>query len=366
MSDQTHPLILGPLPEYRPRFPTDRQVLGIALLGFGVVAKKWQVPTYLKYGLRVTGAFDSSPKVVEEARKTHPKIRMYTCLDELLDDPEVAIVDITTRPPGRLRLIAQALEAGKHVLAQKPLAPSMEGFTATLELARQGNLKVAVNQNGRWAPPWRLATLLIDAGVLGDVIAVTHVFDIRLFWEFNPGRHGSAHFLLFDYANHWIDITRCWFGSKELVSVQARDPKAPIVEKDGLISQGAWIAMHFADGSTAVIRGVACGAAHCGHPFWVHGTDATLRGDVDCRRGEFLELERDEVRSRFQLDGKWLPDGFAGTMGELMCAIEEDREPFNSLADNELTLRACLAACRSAEERGVAIKPGALTTRREE
>ncbi len=355
---------LAALPNYRPRFPADRKSLGIAILGFGGVAKKWHVTAYRKYGLRLTGAYDSSSEVVAEARKSHPELRLYASLEELLNDPDVAIVDIATRPSHRLDLISRVLAAGKHVLAQKPLTPGLAGLSETLALARSQNLKVAVNQNGRWAPPWRLATLLIEAGAIGDVIAVTHMFDTRLRWILDPARHGSTHFLLFDYACHWIDITRCWLAAKELSSVQARDPKAPIVDGE-MMSQGAWIAMDYSDGSTAVIRGVACGADHRGHPFWIHGTEGTLRGDVDSRAGDYLEMERRRVRNRFELEGEWFPDGFAGTMGELMCAIDEDREPFNSLAHNELTVRASLAACYSAEHHAIAVEPRNLGTQQE-
>lgn len=350
---------LGPLPDHRPRFPADRQALGIAFVGFGGVARKWHLTAYCKYGLRVVGAYDSSPEAAAEARRTHPEVPLYPSLDALLDDPEVALVDLATRPRGRLALIERALRAGKHVLAQKPLTPDLAGLADLVALARRSGLRVAVNQNGRWAPPWRMATLLLEAGAIGEVVAVTHVFDTRLTWIPDLERHASSHFLLFDYASHWIDVSRCWLRSKELCSVQARDPEAPLGLAEGT-SQGAWIAMHFGDGSTAVIRGVACGASHGGHPFWIHGTAGTLRGDVDRRPGDWLEIESPAASRRLELDGEWFPDGFAGTMGELMCAVEEGREPSNSLADNQATVRATLAACRSADLEGAAVDPREL------
>jgi hypothetical protein len=65
---------------------------------------------------------------------------------------------------------------------------------------------------------------------------------------------------------------------------------------------------------------------------------------------DFLELDRDGVVSRYVLDGAWYPDGFAGTLGELVSAIAEDREPFNSARHNLLSLEMTLAACLSAEQ----------------
>ena len=93
-----------------------------------------------------------------------------------------------------------------------------------------------------------------------------------------------------------------------------------------------------------------------GDPFWVHGTEGTIRGSIR-KKTDFVELERDGASLRYSLDGEWLPDGFAGTMGELCSAIAEDREPFNSARHNLLTLEMTLAACRSADEGSRPVSP---------
>jgi hypothetical protein len=67
---------------------------------------------------------------------------------------------------------------------------------------------------------------------------------------------------------------------------------------------------------------------------------------------EWVELEHDGVPTRYDLEGGWHPDGFAGAMGELATAIAEDREPYNSGRHNLLSLELTLAACRSAEADG--------------
>ena len=67
---------------------------------------------------------------------------------------------------------------------------------------------------------------------------------------------------------------------------------------------------------------------------------------------ELLELERDGRTTTFQLDGSWHTNGFAGAMAELMSAIAEKREPYNSARHNLLSLELTLAACLSAENDG--------------
>ena len=76
--------------------------------------------------------------------------------------------------------------------------------------------------------------------------------------------------------------------------------------------------------------------------------EGTLRGSV-LLGSDRLSLDRDGADRDYPLHGQWFVDGFAGTMGELMTAIAEDREPENSAAHAAATVRLMLAARESAE-----------------
>jgi predicted dehydrogenase len=162
------------------------------------------------------------------------------------------------------------------------------------------------------------------------------------------------HLVLFDYSIHWIDITRLWLSGKRVAAVRAREYRTPTQPAATKAPWGAWLVLECEDGASAMIRSVGCSpTAAPSKPFWIHGTDGVLRGKVigsgPVREDDELELERGGVRTRFSLDGRWNSEGFAGSMGELMCAIAEDREPSHSARDNLATLELTLAACRSAE-----------------
>ena len=73
------------------------------------------------------------------------------------------------------------------------------------------------------------------------------------------------------------------------------------------------------------------------------------------KKGYLSELERGQTCTRFALDGEWFVDGFAGAMGELLCAVDENREPSNSASDNVATLRITLAARDSARRGGAQV-----------
>ena len=170
---------VAPLPGTAPRFPADRS--GVAVLGAGSIAQSAHLPAYERYGVGVTGVWSRNPARTDGILDRFPSVgRVYGSADELLADPEGRFVDLATGPEGRLAWIERAVDAGKHVLAQKPLVATGEDLAAlpaVLARADAAGVRVAVNHNGRWAPPWRLTTLLLRRGDLGEVVGVTHLLD---------------------------------------------------------------------------------------------------------------------------------------------------------------------------------------------
>ena len=330
-----------------------RERPGIGVVGYGSVARRWQVPGYLAANLNVVAICDIDPAAREAARQDCPQARVYTSAADLLADPDVAVIDIATRPPGRLALIGQAVAAGRHVLAQKPLCTEPAEVDRLLAAVHGSNAVVAVNQNGRFAPAWRMTTSLLRSRRLGKVRAITHVYDTNLRWLPDPQRQGTAQFLLFDYSNHWLDICRYWLEPDPVVVVQAMAYE--VAGDAGLVQQSMWASLETAGGANIVIRGAAAGITHAGHRFIVQGDQGTIRGDVDSRDGEYLYVDEGDQPVREPVDGSWFPDGFLGSMVELLRCIEEKQEPAHSLADNRRTVALVAAVCRSAREGGTRI-----------
>lgn len=340
--------------DYRPSFPPDYRP-GIGIVGCGDIVRSAHLPAYAKYGVRVVGVFDPAAEATAGVRERFGVGRVFASLDELLAQPEIEVVDIATHTAVRKGLIRRALVAGKHVLSQKPFALDLRSAQELVDEADARGLKLAVNQNGRWSPPWRFATLLVQEGAVGDVVAVTHLYDHNYRFTLGTTFDEIEHFVLWDYSVHWFDITRCWLEGKTVATVRAREYRTPNQPAESKAPWGMWAAIEYEDGSSGIIRGVGSAeTARPAKPFWIHGAEGTIRGSVlgsgDRPGVESVELERDGARSSFDLDGRWNPEGFAGTMGELVTAIAEDREPYNSARHNLLSLQLTLAACRSAEE----------------
>lgn len=347
-------------PDYRPRFPAG-EPLGIGILGCGEIAQKAHLPAYDSYGLDVVGVWSRTAATTATVPQRFSCVRrVFATAEELLADPAVQIVDIATRPEQRLEWLAAAVCAGKHVLAQKPLATDLASLAPVLEEADRRGVRVAVNQNGRWAPAWRLATLLVDDGAVGDVVGVTQLHDKPLPPIAGTQFDEMAHMLIADYLMHWIDITRCWLAGKQVETVQARDHRTPGQPGAAKNPWAATVQIHCTDGADALVRvvgDVRTRSPSC--PFWIHGTEGTIRGSI-LSGSDFVELERDGTPIRYALDGEWFVDGFAGAMGELMCAIVEGEEPYHSAAHNLPSLRLMLAARDSAEQHGAVVPTGRL------
>ncbi len=335
---------------YQPSFPPDYHP-GIGIIGCGNIVRSAHLPAYQKHGLKIVGVYDPLPAATQGLEDQFGIRQVYASLDDLLADPEIQIVDIATFPEQRIPIMRRALQAGKHILAQKPLALDMPQARAIVAEAEQSGLKVAVNQNGRWAPPWRIATLLIQNGAIGAVVSITHLFDTNFGWV--PGTRFDVipHWLIYDYSIHWYDITQCWLEGKSIQTVRAQDYKTPDQPAASQAAWGMWTEVQCADGANAMLRCVGGSRSQQnGHYFWVHGTQGTLRGCVLPER--FVEMDREGELTRFDFSETWFPDGFAGAMGELCWSIAGDRTPYNSARHHLRSLALTLAACQSADQHG--------------
>jgi predicted dehydrogenase len=349
------------VPDYRPRIPASPPRVG--LVGAGAIARSAHLPAYAAWGIPVVAV---ASRTAESARALAADFgidTVHASVADLMADPSVQVVDIATGPAGRLELIEAAVRAGKHVLAQKPLsvdASELPRLREVLDHARDRGLKVAVNQNARWAPAWRLATLLVRDGAIGEVVGVTHLHDKPLPPLAGTPFDGVPHMLLADYLVHWIDITRCWLEGSSVERVWAYDSRVPGQPDSARNPWHAGVEISTgsgASGSVRVVGDARTGSGGC--PFWIHGTAGTLRGSV-LLGSDFLELDHDGARTPFALDGQWFTDGFAGAMGELLSAIAEEREPENAAAHVLASVRLGLAAVASAEAGGVPVHPSDL------
>ena len=319
----------------------------IGLIGCGGITEH-HLKAYRQAEWDVVAFFDANPGAARSRRdEFYPQARVAATADDLLGDPEIGVVDIATHPQAREGLIIRAADAGKHILSQKPFATDLETGRRLVRHVAAAGVKMAVNQNGRWAPYFSYMRHAVRSGLIGEVGSVHMVLNWDHTWTAGTPFEEIHHLMLYDFGIHWIDAARSFFGGADAVSVSAslaRFPDQPV--KPPLLAS---VAISFPQGmATLAFNGCSrCGARET---CTITGTRGTLHAVGAICGISSVEVHSAEGVATAELAGSWFPDGFRGCMGELLCAIEEDREPENSAADNLGSLAIVFAAMRSADE----------------
>ena len=339
---------LPPRPRaYRPR---------IALIGCGGISE-YHLRAYRELGLDVVALCSRNPERAEKRRaEFFPQAQVCTDYREVLRRGDVEIVDVTTHPAGRSAIIEAALEAGKHVLSQKPFVLDLREGERLVALADRCGRKLAVNQNGRWAPHLSYLAAAVDAGLVGDVASV----DITLQWD-HTWTAGTAfeevrHLVLFDFGIHWFDAAARFLRGRTPQRVWASAVRSSFQKMRPPILAHAVI-----DYADAQVRLNFNGHVQHGQEdrTVICGSRGTLRSSGPSLSEQTVVLHTAEGNAIPTLAGTWFTNGFQGAMLELICAIEDNREPGHSARGNLQSLALCFAALASAD-RGEAVVPGSV------
>lgn len=317
----------------------------IGLIGCGGITKS-HLAAYRVAGWEVVAICNRSEAAARQRQQEfYPNAEVFTDYKKLLERADVDVVDIALPPAPRAELIAAALNAGKHVLSQKPFVTDLSVGEKLVALAARQRRKLAVNQNGRWSPYVRYLAQAVEKGLIGDVQTVA----INLNWDHTWIR-GTAFeevydVVLYDFAIHWFDMCSLFFKGRKALSVFAANAFAPGQQLKPPMIGSAVVAF---EGGTATLNFDAHSRFGAEESISITGTQGTLRARGAICEAHDVTLHTQRGVARPVLTGKWFNDGFRGTMGELLCAIEENREPSNSARENLRGLAICFAAVRSA------------------
>lgn len=326
----------------RPRGP----VPGIGLIGCGGIAA-YHLEAYRAAGFPVVALCNRTPAKAEALRARFcPDARVYADYRDLLAQEDIRVVDIATHADVRATQMEDALAAGKHVLSQKPFVTDL-GFGQQLcDLADTCELRLAVNQNGRWAPHWSYMREAIAAGLIGDVTAVHLAVHWDHSWTKGTVFDDMPHLILYDFGIHWFDIVTCFLGERAPKRVFATATRAARqANKAPLLAQ----ALIEYEGAQASITFDAATPHGARDSTYIAGTKGSIRSEGPDLNHQQVTLCTAEGVARPALEGEWFRNGFAGTMAELLCAIEENRAPYNSARHNLRSLALCFAATASAD-----------------
>ena len=183
-------------------------------MAYGMSGRVFHAPFINAHpGFELTAVVERNEK---KAVSRYPNSISYNSIDELLNDSEIELVIINTPNNTHFDLAKQALQAGKHVLVEKPIAANSAEVKELYDLARQVNKHLMVYQNRRWDSDFLSVKEVIESGRLGELIEVHLRFDRykpalspKLFKE---TKAATANGLVYDLGPHLIDQAISLFG----------------------------------------------------------------------------------------------------------------------------------------------------------
>jgi predicted dehydrogenase len=185
--------------------------IGAAVIGTGFIGTV-HVEALRRIGVDVRGVLGSSPSRGRDRADALGVRLAYPTLADLLADDSVDVVHVTSPNDLHVKQALAALEAGKHVVCEKPLAMTASESARLVEAAARTGLVNATNFNIRYYPLNQHAHELVTGGGLGDVRLVTgHYFQDWLLrdtdwnWRLEPERGGALR-AVGDIGSHWLDL----------------------------------------------------------------------------------------------------------------------------------------------------------------
>jgi predicted dehydrogenase len=361
--DETYGLAPGstlaeiPAPEL-PYAPADPRTYRpkIALVGCGGISVQ-HLRAYRAAGYTVAALCDVSESKARERRDAfYPEAEVCTDWRTLLRRDDIEVLDLAAHPDQRALMFGPAIEAGKHILSQKPFVTDLDLGQRIIEKAEARGVRLAVNQNGRWAPHWSWTRQAISRGLLGTVTSARLAVNWDHEWIKGSVFESIRYLILYDFGIHWFDILTCFMRGKRPLRVHAVVGAAPgQAVRPPLLSQ---VMVEYEGGQGSLFFDAS--TRHGEHDAtYVAGTLGSIHSTGPDLNKQSLTFASAGGVARPALRGSWFPDGFHGTMGELLRAIEELREPENSARGNLESLALCFAAIASAAGGG-AKEPGTV------
>jgi len=340
---------------YQPRDPKRyRPNIGVIACG-GITGD--HLTAYRKGGYHVAALCDVDITRAQQRRQAfYPKADVYRDWREVIDRDDIEVIDLAAHPAQRAPMIEAALMAGKHVLSQKPFVLDLGFGQRMVDLADRMGVMLAVNQNGRWAPHYSYIREAIRARLLGDLSAVHMSVHWNHGWVQGTEFDKIKHVILYDFAIHWFDLLTCFLDKRQVLRVYASVARTPTQKASPPLLAQALVEYEGAQASLAFDADTQYGPQD---RTYVTGSRATITSVGPDIHKQKVTLHNVGGAASPRLTGRWFPDGFRGTMGELLCAIEEGRQPSNSARNNLKSLELCFAAVASAE-RHKPVVPGTV------
>lgn len=347
-----------------PQLPK-RMDYGIGCIGAGFIMRDIHLVAYKGAGFHPVAIASRTPAHAKEAAELRGVPRVFDHWKELIKDPAVEILDIAFPPDQQLEIIVEAAKCRniKGILAQKPLAMNLQEARQAVDVCRRAGKKLGVNSNMRYDQSIRALKTIIQRGYLGEVVLAT--IEMRAIPHWQTFLKDYDRLTLLNMSIHHIDVFRYLFGDPQRILASARtDPRTRFSHTDGIVMyifeyESGLRAMSLDD----VWAWPGEGTEKDIYIRWrVEGTEGMARGTIGWPYYPVPTPSTIDFTSRKspgcwflpRWNKVWFPDAFAGTMAQLLRAVEDDTTPETDGEDNLKTM-ASVDACYLSIKEGRAV-----------
>jgi len=183
-----------------------------AIFGTGFIGRVHLDAIRRLEGVEVAALADTNVEVARRLGAGFALSEVVADYHEILDDPSIDAVHICTPNAQHFSMAKEALEAGKHVACEKPLATSVEDAQTLVALAAQKGVRNCVCHNLRYYPMVQQLRRMREAGELGEILSVQGaysqdwlLYDTDWNWRIDS-KVGGVSRCMADIGSHWFDM----------------------------------------------------------------------------------------------------------------------------------------------------------------
>ena len=200
--------------------------IGVGVVGFGLGGRVFHAPFVSAVpGLKLAAIMQ---RTGDEAAKAYPATKIVRSLDEMLGDVGIEVVVVSTPNETHFRMAMAALDAGKHVVIDKPFAATSDEAAELGRVAKAKGVHVIPFHNRRWDGDFLTVRKLLDEKAVGRLVTFESHFDrFRPIPRENTWKEAGnpANGMLFDLGPHLVDQVLSLFGAPDAITASVRSDR---------------------------------------------------------------------------------------------------------------------------------------------